>query len=117
VAKSIVIIPTYNERENIEKIIRKVFSLSIYFELLVVEDNSPDGTAAIVKSLLTEFQENRVWEQPTSLGLNGLSPTNMIISLKWTPIFRTTPRIWFTCTMPVPKGAQIWRSDRGINPE
>ena len=46
---SLVIIPTYNEKENIEKIIRKVFSLAKEFNVLIVEDNSPDGTADIVK--------------------------------------------------------------------
>lgn len=53
--KAIVIVPTFNERENIEAIIRKVFSLPLNFHLLIVEDNSPDGTAAIVKSLQREF--------------------------------------------------------------
>ncbi|MEG1763445.1 MAG: glycosyltransferase, partial [Bacteroidales bacterium] len=52
---TLVIIPTYNEKENIEKIIRKVFSLAKSFDVLVVEDNSPDGTAAIVKHLMEEF--------------------------------------------------------------
>jgi dolichol-phosphate mannosyltransferase len=80
VAKSIVIIPTYNERENIEKIIRKVFSLSIYFELLVVEDNSPDGTAAIVKSLLTEFPDRlHILERAGKQGLG----TAYIAGFKW----------------------------------
>ena len=46
---SIVIIPTYNERENIENIIRAVFGLSKIFHILVIEDGSPDGTATIVK--------------------------------------------------------------------
>jgi len=46
---SLVIIPTYNEKENIERIIRKVISLEKAFNILVVEDNSPDGTADIVK--------------------------------------------------------------------
>jgi dolichol-phosphate mannosyltransferase len=46
---SIVIIPTYNEKENIENIIRKVFSLPDVFHILVVDDGSPDGTAEIVK--------------------------------------------------------------------
>jgi len=53
VTDSVIIIPTYNERENIEKIIRKVFSLPKEFNVLIVEDNSPDGTAAIVKTLMT----------------------------------------------------------------
>jgi dolichol-phosphate mannosyltransferase len=49
---SIVIIPTYNERENIENIIRAVFALKHGFHILVIEDGSPDGTAAIVKTLV-----------------------------------------------------------------
>lgn len=52
---SIVIIPTYNEKENIENIIRAVFQLQKDFHVLIVEDNSPDGTAVIVKRLMTEF--------------------------------------------------------------
>ncbi|HCT71455.1 MAG TPA: dolichyl-phosphate beta-D-mannosyltransferase, partial [Bacteroidales bacterium] len=52
---SLVVIPTYNEKENIERIIRKVFSLEKEFDVLIVEDNSPDGTAGIVRSLMQEF--------------------------------------------------------------
>lgn len=52
---SIVLIPTYNEKENIEKIIRKVFSLTTPFHILVVDDSSPDGTSEIVKRLMSEF--------------------------------------------------------------
>ena len=55
--RKIVIIPTYNERENIEKIIRKVFSLEGGYHILVIDDGSPDGTAAIVKDLQKEFSE------------------------------------------------------------
>lgn len=51
----IVIIPTYNEKENIEDIIRKVVSLNPVFNILIVDDNSPDGTGKIVKGLQTEF--------------------------------------------------------------
>jgi dolichol-phosphate mannosyltransferase len=47
--KKIVIIPTYNEKENIEAIIRKVFSLPVSFDILIVDDGSPDGTGQIVK--------------------------------------------------------------------
>ena len=54
---SLVITPTYNERENIESIIRKVMSLSEGFDMLIVEDNSPDGTATIVKRLMQEFPD------------------------------------------------------------
>tara|TARA_B100000678_G_C18222816_1_gene507629 strand:- start:1126 stop:1932 length:807 start_codon:yes stop_codon:yes gene_type:complete len=56
-SKGLVIIPTYNEKENIERIIRRVYSLSEPFHILVVDDGSPDGTADIVKSLQTEFPE------------------------------------------------------------
>lgn len=52
---SVVIIPTYNEKENIEKIIRKVFSLSHEFHILIVDDGSPDGTGNIVKNLQQQF--------------------------------------------------------------
>ena len=55
--RRIVIIPTYNEKENIEAITRKVFSLPIDFHILVIDDGSPDGTAGIVKSLQAEFPE------------------------------------------------------------
>jgi dolichol-phosphate mannosyltransferase len=67
---SLVIIPTYNEKENIEKIIRKVFSLAKEFNVLIVEDNSPDGTADIVKRLMEEFP-NRLFikERKGKLGL------------------------------------------------
>ena len=67
---SLVITPTYNEKENIEKIIRKVFSLPKEFDILIVEDNSPDGTADIVKRLMKEFP-NRLFikERKGKLGL------------------------------------------------
>ena len=51
---TVVIIPTYNEKENIEAIIREVFSLTRHFHILVVDDGSPDGTAFIVKRLQKE---------------------------------------------------------------
>jgi dolichol-phosphate mannosyltransferase len=51
----VVIIPTYNEKENIEKMIRKVFSLPDHFDVLIVDDSSPDGTGEIVKTLQKEF--------------------------------------------------------------
>ena len=53
--RKIVIIPTYNEKENIEAIVRKVFSLPVEFHILVIDDGSPDGTAGIVKGLQAEF--------------------------------------------------------------
>ncbi|MGB6092829.1 MAG: polyprenol monophosphomannose synthase [Moheibacter sp.] len=54
-SENLVIIPTYNERENIEKVIRKVFSLEVPFDILVVDDNSPDGTSGLVKGFQKEF--------------------------------------------------------------
>ena len=53
----VVIIPTYNEKENIENILRYVFKLEPKFDVLVIEDNSPDGTAQIVKRLQSEFPQ------------------------------------------------------------
>ncbi len=60
---SLVIIPTFNEKENIERIIRTVFSLPKDFHVLIIEDNSPDGTAAIVSRLMTEFPAQLFMEQ------------------------------------------------------
>ncbi|WP_416446289.1 polyprenol monophosphomannose synthase [Leeuwenhoekiella sp. A16] len=54
-ARSLVVIPTYNEAENIEKLVRNVFAQQRTFSILVVDDNSPDGTAEIIKSLMQEF--------------------------------------------------------------
>jgi dolichol-phosphate mannosyltransferase len=66
----LVLIPTYNERENAELIIRKVFSLPKAFDVLIIDDGSPDGTAAIVRSLMPEF-EGRLFleERKGKLGL------------------------------------------------
>ena len=77
---SIVIIPTYNEKENIEKIIRKVFTLSKDFDILIVEDNSPDGTADIIKSLMPEYP-NRLFieERKGKMGLG----TAYIHGFRW----------------------------------
>jgi dolichol-phosphate mannosyltransferase len=80
VADSLVIIPTYNEKENIEKIIRKVFSLEIDFHILIIEDNSPDGTADIVKTLMKEFPgQLHIEERKGKLGLG----TAYIHGFKW----------------------------------
>ena len=57
VHQNLVLIPTYNEKENVERMIRKVFSLKTQFEILIIDDNSPDGTASIVERLMTEFPE------------------------------------------------------------
>ncbi len=77
--KSLVIIPTYNEKENIEAIIRAIFSQDISCHILVVDDASPDGTALIVKSLQTEFPNLFIEERE---GKNGLG-TAYIHGFKW----------------------------------
>ena len=78
---SIVIIPTYNEKENIEKIIRAVFALEKSFHILVIDDGSPDGTADIVRWLMeTEFGERLfMLERKGKLGLG----TAYITGFKW----------------------------------
>jgi len=53
--QNLVIIPTYNEKENIEAIVRKVFSLPKPFDILIIDDGSPDGTSGIIKTLQAEF--------------------------------------------------------------
>ena len=65
----VVIIPTYNEKENIENILRYVFKLEPKFDVLVIEDNSPDGTAQIVKRLQSEFPQLHMIERKGKLGL------------------------------------------------
>ncbi len=80
VPDSLVIIPTYNEKENIEKIIRKVFSLPHTFHVLVIDDGSPDGTADIVKNLQGEYNGHLfIEERKGKLGLG----TAYIHGFKW----------------------------------
>lgn len=78
---SIVIIPTYNEKENIEKIIRAINALDKQFHILVIDDGSPDGTAAIVKRLMQEEFAGGLFllERPGKLGLG----TAYILGFKW----------------------------------
>jgi dolichol-phosphate mannosyltransferase len=76
----VVIIPTFNEKENIEKMIRKVMGLSGDFHLLIVDDGSPDGTAEIVKTLMNEFAGRLfIEERKGKLGLG----TAYIHGFKW----------------------------------
>ena len=78
--KKIVIIPTYNEKENIEAITRKVFSLPGDFQILIIDDGSPDGTATIVKGLQTEFPERlHLLERSGKQGLG----TAYLTGFKW----------------------------------
>ena len=77
---NLIIIPTYNEIENIENIIRKIFSLDELFEILIIDDGSPDGTAQNVKELQSEFSNKLFLEERT--GKLGLG-TAYIHGFKW----------------------------------
>lgn len=80
VARCLVIIPTYNETENIAKIIRKIFSLNIGFDILVIDDNSPDGTANEVQGLTPEFHDRlHLISRSGKLGLG----TAYVKGFKW----------------------------------
>jgi dolichol-phosphate mannosyltransferase len=80
VPDSIVIIPTYNEKENVERMIHKVFSLEHDFHLLIIDDGSPDGTARIVKALQRDYPERlHLIERPGKMGLG----TAYIRGFKW----------------------------------
>lgn len=79
-SKSVVIIPTYNEIENAESMIRKVFSYPEQFHILIVDDNSPDGTAELVETLQTEFPDRLFIEKRKEK--NGLG-TAYIHGFKW----------------------------------
>jgi dolichol-phosphate mannosyltransferase len=77
---SVVLIPTYNEKENIVKMIHKVFSLNKSFDLLIIDDNSPDGTATLVKNLQNEYADKlHILERPGKQGLG----TAYIAGFKW----------------------------------
>lgn len=78
--KKLVIIPTYNEIENVEKIVRAVFSLEGEYQILIIDDGSPDGTAARVKALQTEFTERlHLIERKGKLGLG----TAYLTGFRW----------------------------------
>ena len=101
--RKVIIIPTYNEKENIEKIIRKVFTLPEGFHILVIDDGSPDGTADIVKRLQKEFTENlHILERKGKLGLGrfrSLEPsmTQTASSGRWVRISPNAPYCVVLC--------------------
>ena len=79
-SNALVIIPTYNEIENIDRLVRSVFSLQRDFDILVVDDNSPDGTARLVEELMVEFPEQlHILKRSGKLGLG----TAYIAGFKW----------------------------------
>lgn len=79
--RRLVIIPTYNEKENIEAIIRAVFGLPVAFDILIIDDGSPDGTAGIVKGLMQKEFNDRLFIVERS-GKQGLG-TAYICGFKW----------------------------------
>lgn len=108
---SIIIIPTYNEKENIENIIRAVFGLEKFFHILIIEDSSPDGTAAIVRRLQQEFPDRLFMiERKGKLGLGTAYITgfkwaiekDMTMYSKWTPTSAIIPMICPGCMTNVP---------------
>ena len=78
--KNLVIIPTYNEKENIQKMVDKVFSLQPPFDVLIIDDGSPDGTAQIVKTLQEKYTDKLHLLQRE--GKQGLG-TAYIVGFKW----------------------------------
>jgi dolichol-phosphate mannosyltransferase len=76
---NIVIIPTFKESENIEALVKAIFSLNVQFDILVIDDNSPDGTADIVKNLQKSYPYLHLIERPGKLGLG----TAYITGFKW----------------------------------
>lgn len=79
-SNSVIIIPTYNEIENIDRLVRNVFSLQRSFHILVVDDNSPDGTASLVEEMMVEFPEQLyIFKRKEKLGLG----TAYIAGFKW----------------------------------
>lgn len=76
---NLVIIPTYKERENIESIVCSISALPVQFDILIIDDNSPDGTAGIVKNLQHSFPNLHLIERPGKLGLG----TAYIAGFKW----------------------------------
>ena len=78
--RRLIIIPTYNEKENVVKMIRRVMALSLGFDLLIVDDGSPDGTAQLVRDLQPEFEGRlHIVERAGKLGLG----TAYIYGFKW----------------------------------
>jgi dolichol-phosphate mannosyltransferase len=76
---NLVIIPTYRERENIEAMIKAIMSLNDRFDVLIIDDNSPDGTADIIKSLQPQYGNLHLLQRPGKLGLG----TAYIAGFKW----------------------------------
>ena len=79
IMSNLVIIPTYKEKENIEALIRSISELPVPFDILIIDDKSPDGTAGIVKELQASRKNLYLIERPGKLGLG----TAYITGFKW----------------------------------
>jgi len=86
---NLVIIPTYKERENVEAIIKAISSLSVPFDILIIDDNSPDGTASIVKSQQVTNKNLHLIERPGKMGLGTayIAGFNWALEKNYTLIF------------------------------
>lgn len=109
--KSVVIIPTYNEKENIIPLLRKIFSLSILLDVMIVDDNSPDGTATLVRELQREYPEQLLLEErkgKLGLGTAYIHGFKKALAQGYEYIFemdadfshnpRDLKRLYYTCT-------------------
>jgi dolichol-phosphate mannosyltransferase len=76
---NLVIIPTYKERENVEPVIKAISELPVPFDILIIDDSSPDGTATLVKDLQSRYSNLHLIERPGKLGLG----TAYIAGFKW----------------------------------
>lgn len=115
----VVIIPTYNERENAAAIIEAVMNQPHEMDVLVVDDGSPDGTAAIVRGKMEEYPGRvHLLERSGKLGLgtayitgsSGPSSASMNTYSRWMPTFPTTPTTSWLYTRHVPKVVPMWPS-------
>ena len=114
---SLVVIPTYNERENAPEIIRKVFSLPVLFDVLIIDDNSPDGTGDIIKELQSEYPGRLHLEQrkgKLGLGTAYIHGFHYALRRGYQYIFEMdadfsiTPKTWYACVPLVPTMATTW---------
>lgn len=80
--KALIIIPTYNELENVENMIRAIFNESSHFSILVIDDGSPDGTAEVVKKMQHEFSQLHLLERSQKLGLGSAYVTGFRYAIK-----------------------------------
>jgi dolichol-phosphate mannosyltransferase len=75
----LLIIPTYNEKHNIEQLVREILGLSLGYRLLIIDDNSPDGTGAVVRRLIDERLPMELISRPAKMGLG----TAYVLGFKW----------------------------------